>query len=157
MLETAEIRGHLEALAVRKAVARLDPLGEARLEACLEEEGPSRGLDTLGELFPERLGLHRVIAELAASPVLAETLEVFFRRTAVYALLLPLPEEELIASAREHREIVATMIRRDADGAEALIRAHASLQGKGDAAMLRERRWQKGASSRTARGEGDRP
>ena len=157
VLETAEIRGHLEALAVRKAVARLDPLGEARLEACLEEEGPSRGLDTLGELFPERLGLHRVIAELAASPVLAETLEVFFRRTAVYALLLPLPEEELIASAREHREIVATMIRRDADGAEALIRAHASLQGKGDAAMLRERRWQKGASSRTARGEGDHP
>lgn len=138
VLETSEIRGHLEALAVRKAAERLTPVGEARLEACLaEEEHPAGPGDPEGMLL-ERLTLHRVIAEVAQSPVLAETLEIFFRRTAVYALLLPLPEEELRASAREHREIVEALKRRDPDRAEALIRAHVSLQGAGDVALLQK-------------------
>lgn len=148
VLETSEIRGHLEALAVRKAIERLTPVGEARLEACLAAEEHSPGPGDPEGMFLEGLTLHRVIAEVAESPVLAETLEIFFRRTAVYALLLPLPEEELLASAREHREIVEAMKNRDIPRAEELIRAHVSLQGTGDAAQLREKNWQKAGSPR---------
>lgn len=138
VLETYELRAHLEVLAVRKVVRRLTPLGEARLEACLAGEGVALISEDPWLLFSETLSLHRVLVDLAESPVLADTLEAFFRRTYLYALLMPLPEAENRVSAKEHRDIVDALKARDGIRAERLIQAHVLLQGSEDAALLRQ-------------------
>jgi len=131
--QTYEVRAQLEALAARRIAGRLSPVDRARLEECLRREAEDLTASDPLRIHEGSLVFHRLLAEISGNPILARTLEEFLRRTCLYGLLAPLPEEENRKSAAEHRHILEALVAGDGARAEAAVREHLGIQADWDA------------------------
>jgi DNA-binding GntR family transcriptional regulator len=124
--EVFAIMEGLETVAVREAAARLAD-EQARQLAAIVSDMDSAVEEREYERWAEMNGqLHRTIGEIAAMPLLREMTERVLsrwerlRRHYFQGVLVPRVE----LAQREHRELLAYLVARDADGAERVVRAH---------------------------------
>jgi DNA-binding GntR family transcriptional regulator len=116
----------LETVAVREAAARLtdEQAGQltgivAEMDAAVEARDYERWAEMNGRL-------HRAIGGVAAMPLLLEMTDRVLsrwerlRRHYFQGVLVPRVER----AQREHRELLASLLARDPDGAERVVRAH---------------------------------
>lgn len=112
----------LEGMAARFAAERASPEQLERVAAMC----PSRGRKTtLEEYSAKNLEFHQVVMELSASEVISEMvaqLQVHMRGIRGSMMTT---DERMRASMDEHCEIVAALVRRDADAAERHAKSHA--------------------------------
>jgi DNA-binding GntR family transcriptional regulator len=116
----------LETAAVREAARRLDDAGAdalAGLVARMDEALRARDHEAWAAL---NVDLHRKIGEIAAMPLLRDMTERVLarwerlRRHFFQGVVVPRVEQ----AQREHRELLHALVRRDADLAERVVRAH---------------------------------
>jgi DNA-binding GntR family transcriptional regulator len=138
--EVFAIMEGLETVAVREAVARLtdahgDKLGTivAEMDAAVERRDYEAWAAMNGTL-------HRTIGDVAAMPLLQEMTDRALsrwerlRRHYFQGVLVPRVEQ----AQREHRELLAALVTRDADQAERVVRAHNRNAQAAYADFLRE-------------------
>jgi GntR family transcriptional repressor for pyruvate dehydrogenase complex len=122
VIETMEVRAHLEALAVRLAcerrtdedIARLEDV-LARTDALLLEGGNIVKMDT---------EFHMALVDATHNSVLVRVLNAFYRFTARRRTVLFADHEHGIVSAADHRKLLKHIVRRDAAKAESAILRH---------------------------------
>lgn len=124
--EVFAIMEGLETVAVREAAARLAD-EQARQLAAIVGDMDTAVDEREYERWAEMNGLlHRTIGEIAAMPLLREMTERVLsrwerlRRHYFQGVLVPRVE----LAQREHRELLAYLVARDADGSERVVRAH---------------------------------
>jgi DNA-binding GntR family transcriptional regulator len=124
--EVFAIMEGLETVAVREAAARLtdEQAGLLRtLVSDMDRAVESREYERWAEMNGR---LHRAIGEVAAMPLLREMTDRALsrwerlRRHYFHGVLVPRVEQ----AQREHRELLAVLVTRDADAAERVVRAH---------------------------------
>jgi DNA-binding GntR family transcriptional regulator len=124
--EVFAIMEGLETVAVREAATHLTDEQAQRLAALVSAmDGAVDGREY--ERWAELNGrLHRSIGEVAAMPLLREMTDRALsrwerlRRHYFHGVLVPRVEQ----AQREHRELLAALVARDADQAERVVRAH---------------------------------
>lgn len=124
--EVFAIMEGLETVAVREAVARLTSADGESLATIVAEMDVAVAAQEY-ERWAEMNGkLHRAIGEVAAMPLLREMTDRALsrwerlRRHYLQGVLVPRVEQ----AQREHRELLAALISRDADEAERVVRGH---------------------------------
>jgi len=124
--EVFAIMEGLETVAVREAAAQLtDEQGRelAQIVADMDAAVDKREYERWAEMNGK---LHRTIGEVARMPLLREMTDRALsrwerlRRHYFQGVLVPRVEQ----AQREHRELLAALLARDADGAEQVVRAH---------------------------------
>ena len=125
--ELYELRLLLEPWAARHAAEAVDESGAERLEAELAtvvEAPDSTGFEIYQHFLAHDARLHDLIMELAGN----ETTRRTFGRLHAHLHLIRLNygKEQGSHAVDEHRALVDAIIARDADGAEAAMRAHLS-------------------------------
>ena len=138
--DAIELRGTLEGLLARLAAERGAPavvLGEAR--ACLDEidrvlEPPALDEQAFGSYVALNERFHRLLAEMAASPVLRQELErvvkLPFASASAFVIAsaqAPRARDTLVVAQDQHRQALNAIEAREGARAEAIMREHSRL------------------------------
>lgn len=129
LAETYEMREALEGMAARLAARRADAAAQEALRAALAVSDATAAAADLHAFIGANNALHAAVLAAAGRPRLAaaaEALSLPLDRLNVRRLALP---EVMQAAAAEHRAIVAAVLAREEDAAEALMRAHVRRSG----------------------------
>ncbi len=124
--EVFAIMEGLETVAVREAARRLDDAGAALLTGLVAEMDGALDARDYERWAALNGGLHRAICEIARMPLLREMTDRVLsrwerlRRHYFQGVLVPRLEQ----AQREHRVLLEALVRRDADGAERIVRDH---------------------------------
>lgn len=117
-----EARLFLEAGTARMAAARATPQDVARLRERVEAQRAP--LPRLDDFLSHDMAFHREIARLSGNPIFPAIVEAIFQWATDYdRALVRAPGAELLTLA-EHTRLVDAIEARDADAAEAAMRAH---------------------------------
>lgn len=119
--EYAEMRGALEGLAVRFAVARA---GVSDWTAAERAIAAAEATDDLATWSARNWDFHRALYAPARRPRLLETIEGLWRNADRYLRVAWAAADWQGRSQDDHRAILAAFRRRDAAGAERLVAAH---------------------------------
>jgi DNA-binding GntR family transcriptional regulator len=121
-----ELRGMLEALAARRAAARLTAEHLADLAACNNRLAGAIALPTpdIAAFLEANRQFHAIITEAAASPRLAAMLAGVTEQPVVLRTARNYDIDNLRRSWREHDELLAAFAAQDGDWAHAVMTAH---------------------------------
>lgn len=119
--EYAEMRGALEGLAVRFAVARAGAADWAAAERAI---AAAEATDDLATWSARNWDFHRALYAPARRPRLLETIEGLWRNADRYLRVAWAAADWQGRSQDDHRAILAAFRRRDAAAAERLVAAH---------------------------------
>jgi len=119
-----EVRAALEALAARKAAARMSADGLATIAALLDEGQAALAAGDVEAYGQADARFHRALAEVAGNPTLTETLDGLRRRIHLFRDLANRQPGLRERTARERELILDALARRDGDGAAALLEQH---------------------------------
>lgn len=119
--EIYEIRAILETAAIRRAAPRLTPAALGRAEAILAGAESTSDSSSWGSLDVD---FHRVAYALDDRPRLDELITGLLRRVDRYWTLHGLMLTHREPFEREHRAILAALVRQDGDAAAELLEAH---------------------------------
>lgn len=124
--EMFALRAMLEAhaagrAATRLAPATLDALAEcnAAIESAVLQDKPD-----IAAFLDGNRTFHRIVIDTAASPRLAATLATLVEQPVVRRTAMRYSREQLMQSAREHRELIQAFEAADADWARSVMTAH---------------------------------
>jgi DNA-binding GntR family transcriptional regulator len=123
--DLSELRALIEVPTVRRiAEAGVDPaaIGQLRPLAAGIEEAAARH-DLLAHVAID-MQFHLKLLALAGNPHLVETVRSLRSRSRIYGLRTLAERDELVASSREHAELLDLIAARDAGGAEQLMDRH---------------------------------
>jgi len=122
--EISELRLMLEPQAMRVVVERADDAQLAEMEAIVETiEERAEAADVAGFLLADRQ-FHLGLLEILGNGRLVRLVAQLRDQTRLAGITELAREGNLTASAREHRDILAALRKRDADAAEELMRRH---------------------------------
>jgi DNA-binding GntR family transcriptional regulator len=122
--EISELRVLLEPPAMRGVVERATDEQLAELDSVVATiEQRAEGADVAGFLVADR-AFHLGLLELLGNRRLVRLVAQLRDQTRLVGIAELAREGNLMASAREHRDILAALRARDADAAEALMRKH---------------------------------
>ena len=111
-----EVRAALEALAARKAAARMTADGLATIAALLDEGQAALAAGDVEAYGQADARFHRALAEAAGNPTLTETLDGLRRRIHLFRDLANRQPGLRERTARERELILDALARRDGDG-----------------------------------------
>ncbi len=120
--ETTEVRAHLEVLAAGLACARRTDDDLQRLRAVQQQT--EQLLAAGGNIAAQDTQFHLAVADATHNSVLVRVLNAFYEFTAGRRAVWFQDQAEGAASAAEHRDMIACIAARDADGAQALVLGH---------------------------------
>jgi DNA-binding GntR family transcriptional regulator len=137
VIEVTEMRASLEALALRHAMPHVTKavIEEAR-EAVSEAEASSD--IAVWEAANQRF--HRTLAAPCAMPRLLSTIDALLQASSRYLLATWRERDWQPRSDKEHRRIIAAVVRRDADKATMLLSQHILAAGEALVGLLNARR-----------------
>jgi DNA-binding FadR family transcriptional regulator len=117
-----EARVFLEAGTARMAAERATPADVATLRACVEAQRAP--LPRLERFLSDDMAFHREVARIGGNPIFPAVVEAVFQWAGTdYRPLVRAPGAEMLTLA-EHTRLVDAIEARDADAAEAAMRAH---------------------------------
>lgn len=126
-LAILEVHAKLEGQAAGLAARRLSPSWAGALEAAVaacEAHATQKGDAEPDGYYQLNLRFHETVALTAGNPFLTEMIKTNARKLLAYYRARYHYAGAIARSAREHREIAALIIARDATGAEALMQRH---------------------------------
>ena len=122
IVESMEVRAHLEALSVRLACERRNDEDLARLQVLLKQA--DEVLAEGGNIADADTEFHIALVDATHNSVLVRMLNAFYCLTARRRQVLFADHAQGLASAKEHRKLVDLIRKRDAAKAETLILRH---------------------------------
>lgn len=125
--EAQDIRLALEGMTVRRAAEAAGPQGLARLDALLARQRAAATANDMAGFHEADEAFHEAIADLAGRPATWRLVRgVKLQIDRARRLTLPVPGR-MRQVTQEHRAIRMAIAARDAEGAEAAMRAHLSV------------------------------
>ena len=124
-LDDMELRGELEAIAARRAAARIDLQGIAELRALVEEmHAMAEAGDAHGQAM-KNTEFHRIVVSASGSDALARMWVMLepFARTYLTAMV---PGADLVWLGDRHMDIVDALASGDGELAASVMRSHAN-------------------------------
>ncbi|HUG79588.1 MAG TPA: GntR family transcriptional regulator [Burkholderiales bacterium] len=123
-MDVHDMRGALEGLAARRAALRADPADVAAMRAVLDEQALAvEALDAQAYAATNQ-EFHRAISRISSTHHLARTLSHLYGLAQVAIQRAAFTPGHIEKGYAEHVAILDAVRRRDADGAEAQMRAH---------------------------------
>jgi DNA-binding GntR family transcriptional regulator len=119
-----EIREYLESAAARYCAERADPDGITRMDEMLDRQRLAVAGQDAAAYFRTNAELHRLIAQAAGNPRLAEILERFEGQMAIALHRVSSDPAHMREGLREHEAIVAAILNGDGEAAERAMRRH---------------------------------
>jgi DNA-binding GntR family transcriptional regulator len=123
IVEVYQLREQLECFATRLAAERLSAAAAAAFEADHAEAMAAMRAGRMRQAYDASVRLHGLIVELARNSRLTQFMNQLGDQVHRFGLLT-LRHGRVEQALAEHGEIIAALLRRDADGAETLMRAH---------------------------------
>jgi GntR family transcriptional repressor for pyruvate dehydrogenase complex len=122
VVETMEVRAHLESLAASLACVRRNDEDLGRLDAIVKQtDVVLEGQGNIAEVDTE---FHLALVDATHNSVLVRVLNAFYQMTATRRAAMFADVQQGLASAREHKRLVLHIRNRDADKASKLIVKH---------------------------------
>lgn len=128
-VEMFDVMAELEALCARRAALAAGPVARARLDALHEACEAAVARDDADAYYYVNEGFHEAIDGATANAFLSEQTRALRRRLKPFRRLQLRAPGRLAASVAEHAAILAAIGARDADAADAAMRAHVVVQG----------------------------
>lgn len=124
LLAILETREAMEGAAARLAAERATPEQIAQLRASIAAQRQAAAQGPTEAYAAEVARFHKLMAEASGNPVMVEIIERLWTRTQAMCIRPDLRPAMLDERVDEHARMVDALAKRDADSAEAEIRAH---------------------------------